>query len=350
MGFLPRRAIGAVALVFGGLAVALALGEVIARLTYRAPMQLGSVPRPEGLPELKSAFELTRPGARGVYNGASYRSNNAGFRGREYTMPKPTGVFRIALAGDSISMGSGVREEETYAFLVEQGLNARGDRRYEVLNLGMIGLSIRGVLDRLEAIGLRFDPDLIVYGCTLNDILGPAFRSSAHPWAHLIRRVRYNRFIQSRSYLLRVLWPRWVSLGELLHPQPGSLLYELNDNYFNNPPAWSGFVAGLDRLAAIATREKLPAVVFIHTNLEYLNIFHPERHIYQQIAGAAEARGLGAIDSFAFHRGYDAESLWLTVLDAHPNHVGHALLAHALLDGLARLPDRYWRGRGPVPP
>jgi hypothetical protein len=168
-GARSARARGLLARVAGGTIVGLLIAEAMARLVWQAPEARSRV-TDAGLPELKSAAELTRPGAQGVYNGAAYHANSAGFRGREYAPEKPRDVFRIVVVGDSFTMGSGVRDEETYPSLVEDALNRRGDRAYEVLNLGLIGLTVNGVVDRLTQLGLRFHPDLIVYGCTLNDI------------------------------------------------------------------------------------------------------------------------------------------------------------------------------------
>jgi len=330
------RAVGVVLLVLGGTGVGVAIGECIARITWREIPPPHRPPPPSGLRELTTTRELSLPGVRGVYSGAFYRNNSVGFRGPEYAIPKPPGVFRIVIAGDSVTLGSGVREEEAYASLVEQGLNARHpDRRHEVLNLGLIGLNIHRVLSRLETLGLRYDPDLIVYGCTLNDIDGPAYRKSMDA-AFWVERARHGRFSQSPFYLLRVLGPRWLSLRELIHPRPGSYAFEILDNYLNNPPAWTEFVTGLDRLGAIARERDVPAIVFIHTWLEQLNVFHPHRQIYRKIGEAAEARGLTVIQSFSVFRGHDEGELWVSAVDGHPNAAGHRLLADALLAGLPR--------------
>src|SRR5262245_64249912 len=98
------------------------------------------------------------PGVQGIYSGAFYRNNSAGFRGRDYEKPKPPGVFRIVIAGDSVTMGSGVEDDEAYPALLERALEARHEpRRYEVLNLGLIGLNIHQVMARLRVLGHHYD-------------------------------------------------------------------------------------------------------------------------------------------------------------------------------------------------
>jgi len=123
---------------------------------------------PGDLPELRTLWDIATPNVHGISRGHFYRANSAGFRGPEYSETPRPGVFRIVIAGDSVTMGAGVTEEGPYPARVEAMLNApHGDARYEVLNLGLSGLNIRYVVQRLETIGLRFRPDLVVYGFTV---------------------------------------------------------------------------------------------------------------------------------------------------------------------------------------
>ena len=325
-----------------GLALAFVLGEGWARFAWRPPRPREEYAVPEGLPEFSTAAELVKPNVVGVYNGVLYRTNRFGIHGRDLPVEKPPDVFRIAVAGDSVTMGSGVLEEEAYPALLEQALNARGGKqRYEVLNLGVIGLEVHQVMDRLISAGLRFEPDLIVYGWTINDIKGPAYRKTYSPAYETYVRQRYGELARSPLYLIRLLGPRYLSARDLLWPRRGTYLYELDDNYFHNPEAWQDFTRGLDRLRAIAQARHARAVVFLHSSLEYLNLFHPYRRIYDQVARAAEERGMPAILSLEDFLGENEESLWVGPGDPHPNAAGHRLLARALERGLEQLPPEY---------
>jgi lysophospholipase L1-like esterase len=341
-----RRALPLVALILAGFMVALVMSEGLARLGWGLASTPPARPTPPaGLRELKSVFDLATPNIRGVYNGALYQANSAGFRGREYTELPPSGVFRIVVVGDSITMGSGVLAEEAYSALVEAALNARGKQaRYEVLNLGISGANIHHVADRLGTMGLRFHPNLIVYGFTLNDIEGPAYRSLDAETA--ARRERYLRFPQSGSYLVRVLGPRWLTLSDVLFPGPGSYSYDLDQNYFHNPQAWRDFLAGLDQLTAIQKSRGICVHVLIHTQIYYLNFLHPFTKIYDRVAAAAAERGLTVTQSFPLFRSQDENALKVGVFDPHPNAAGHRILARALLEGLRTLPPHCWDTAG----
>lgn len=71
------------------------------------------------------------------------RTNRDGYRGRDYERPKPAGVFRIRVLGDSFTMGLGVPEEQIYTNLLERSLNSNGsETRYEVIYLARSGVNL----------------------------------------------------------------------------------------------------------------------------------------------------------------------------------------------------------------
>ena len=345
-----RRILVPIALMAGGIAVALVIGEGVARVAW-----LGAKPPPTWTPdasgdlrELTTIFELAAPNARGIFRGRPYRSNSAGFRGPEYAATPPPGTFRIAIAGDSFTMGEKVFEEEAYPAVLEKKLNAVGDgRRYEVVNLGLSGLSTKWVMQRLE-IGVKaFHPDLIVYGFTINDIEGPAYRETLSLEARVARQRQYLATLESPSYLARAIWPRLLSVRDRFFVGPGSYAYDLQENYFHNPEAWAEFAAGLDRFAADAHGEGVCGHVLIHTQVYELNFLHPFRNIYEKVADAAKARGLTVTQSFPMFRGYDERAVTISAEDTHPNALGHELLARALFEGLRALPRECWSARNP---
>ncbi len=335
------------ALVAASLLVVGIGAEGVARLLWQDGSARAHPVPPEwrDLPEVHGLFEMARANVRGLVGGALFETNSAGFRGPERTLRKPRGVFRVAVIGDSFAMGSGVVYEETYAYRLEGALAAaHPERRFEVLDFGLGGLDAHAVVDRLERLGLRYHPDLIVYGYTLNDIEGPAYRRSVDsafvsPW----------RFDDSPLRLWRLLGPRFASLQELLWAPRGSYSFELDENYFRNPAAWRGVLGALDDLATLSRERAACAFLLVHTHLYWLNALHPYRRHYGAVIEAAEERGIPAIESFPAFRGENARSLWVGPVDSHPNARGHAILADVLVDGLARLPESCWTGRATGP-
>jgi lysophospholipase L1-like esterase len=340
-----RRWLLPLALALASLAVTLVVAEGVARLVW-SPPSLGVRPTPQGgeLPVLESVRELARPNMRGVYKGVLYETNRWGFRGPDVPRRKPPGSFRIVVVGDSIAMGQGVAYENTYVARLGRALAQRWpERRIETLGLGLAGLHAFGVLERLKQVGLPLEPDLVVYGFTLNDIQGRAYRKFPGDY-QTQRAIRFALSNRSPLYLWRLLEPRLLSLRELVAPPLGSYVYTLNQNYFHNPAAWRDLETALDDFATGSEALGICTQVLIHTKLYYLHFLHPFRRHYEAVATAARERGLTATITFPWFRGHDAPSLWVSTIDTHPNAEGHRLLAEALGAALAELPESCWSG------
>lgn len=344
-----------IVLLFVGTLVALLVAEGAARWLWelRPPATAQSQAGPtdssglpadwRSLPDLRRVRDLDRPNLRAMNAGAFYRTNSAGFRGPEVKLEPAPGVFRVVVAGDSVSMGHGVAEADAYPARLAELLSQTGPRpEVEVLNLGLSGTNVHSAAGRIERIGLPRQPDLIVYGFTVNDIKGPDYVSDARPAEAQARRDEHLRFADSPSYLLRSVWPRWLTLRDLVFRPPGSLGHEIHHNFFENPPAWEYFAAGLDRLAAIGKAEDVCVHVFLHTFLAQLDWLHPFGDVYERVAEAARQRGLTVTESFPSFRGRDPLVLRVSFADPHPNADGHALLGESLHAGLLALPDSCW--------
>lgn len=360
------RTAAALGLSLGGLVAALLLGELGVRVFWSAAAPAGLRPaapaspaearaaaqaREQGLPVLESVRDLRAPGTWGAHKGLPFRTNRSGFRGPDYAPLPPPGVFRLLLSGDSITMGTGVLEQDTYAARVEAALNAAAEgTRYEVLNLGLSGLNAAMVVRRMQRFATRYVPHLLVYGYTLNDIEGPDYVASAGHGTGVARLAQAHRFDRSPSYLLRAVWPRLLSLRDALLRPPGSLEYDYQHNYFENPAAWRAVEESFDSLADFAEARGLCVLLLVHTNIAQLDSLYPFTDVEEKVEEAARARGFTVVRSFPYFAGRDPTRLRLSEVDPHPNAAGHERLAAALLDGLRALPERCWRaGPGGVP-
>ena len=340
-----RRFIGP-AVAVASLLVLFVMGEGVARLTWilHAPLEPAGTPEEwKDLPVLDGLVAASRPNQLGIYNGVLFETNKAGFRGPDRMVKKHPVLFRAVLMGDSVTMGSGVINEENYASLLQHSFDASAmlpKRKFQVLNIGLAGLNTVWAVARLKKLGLKYDPDLIVYGYTLNDIEGKAYRSTMVP--------RYTNpflFANSNLYLVRYLAPRFYSMLATIARPVGSYSYELDDNYFRNPEAWGRVEASLDELASIAEKRKICVVMLIHTRLVSLGVLHPFTEHYAVAAEAGRKRGFYVSESFRYHKGLKGDDLWLRPWDQHPNAQGHRILYQALTDGLRGLPPSCWQRR-----
>jgi lysophospholipase L1-like esterase len=320
-----------------------AFAEVTARVAWHLRPDFVAPERPEewrDLPVIKGLFEASESNVRGLYNGTLYETNSAGFVGPNRQRRRTRGTYRIAVVGDSITMGSGVLYEDTYSARLEasaDGLQQYAGRKAEVLNFGLAGLSARWVVRRAATLGLQFNPDLIVYGYTLNDIEGHHYRRSVTK-----RYVNPAYYLDSRWYTLRYLGPWWNSAWASLTSPAGSYRFELEDNYFRNPPAWAEIETQFDRLSRIAESRGICVVLLIHTHLYALGALHPFKSEYAAVAEAGRKRGFHVVESYPYFKDLAGGDLWVYPRDPHPNARGHEILFEALQDGLREMPKACW--------
>ena len=98
-----------------------------------------------------------------------FRINSTGLRNdREFARPKPPGVFRVLCLGDSHTQGYEVRQEHTFAAVLERFLIAHG-LRAEVINAGVSGFGTAEQVAYLESEGVKWQPDAVLLGFFAND-------------------------------------------------------------------------------------------------------------------------------------------------------------------------------------
>ena len=141
-----------------------------AELTARViPFQEDEVARITAIlrqdPEL---FWTQKPGLDTEFAGTPLKTNSLGFRGRE-PGPKKPGIKRIVLMGASPAFGWGVREEDSYAALLERAL-AKAGKEAEVINASVIGYSSWQGLKLLDLTISGLKPDLLIVAYGVNDV------------------------------------------------------------------------------------------------------------------------------------------------------------------------------------
>lgn len=97
--------------------------------------------------------------------------NSLGYRGPEIAVPKPPGVFRIAILGGSTTYTEFVRDDEkTFPFVLQTLLRDRlGNEKIEVVNAGVPGYNSWESLGNLCYRVLDIEPDLVIVHHGVND-------------------------------------------------------------------------------------------------------------------------------------------------------------------------------------
>lgn len=149
----------------GGVAVSLVIFEIILGVFY--PQE-----RQTPLFDATDVFPLAlRKNVDGWHRSAEfsvqYKTNAFRLRGPETTLEKPAGTKRILVLGDSLTFGSGVNDEDTFARQLETLLNARpaaarGGVTWEIINGACASWGTAHHLVLLDHLALKFDPDVVL--------------------------------------------------------------------------------------------------------------------------------------------------------------------------------------------
>jgi lysophospholipase L1-like esterase len=154
------------ALVGCSILLTLGIGEVYFRVFDPQPI----VPRYVEVSDVGIRKNIGH--VQGVMSTAEFRhgftTNSQGFRGQEeFATVKPPGVYRIIVLGDSVTLGHGVEDGETFAAVAQHELGQ--SRPVEVINMGVSGFGTAEELIQLQQTGPSYQPDLVVLAYFPND-------------------------------------------------------------------------------------------------------------------------------------------------------------------------------------
>jgi hypothetical protein len=182
--------------LLGTVLVALALGEVVARLSV--PFVRGSHQHPgtitrdelEGKPHLMEYDSLLgwrfAPNRTVSHQGWEFKvpitTNSLGFRDGEHAFERKDGRRRVLLLGDSFGMGYGVEQEYSFASVLQ-------DAGTEVINLSVSAYGTDQELLLYQTLGKRYDVDAVLLALTIGndlaDITGHHSIIFNKPWFEL---------------------------------------------------------------------------------------------------------------------------------------------------------------------
>jgi GDSL-like Lipase/Acylhydrolase family len=265
------------------------------------------------------------------------RYNAQGFRDRPFG-PKPPGVLRVMVLGDSFTEGQGVKEPDTAVRVLGRLLNAARPGRFEVLNCGRRGSDFPELFETFQSI-LRFDPDLVVYAMVLNDPdRSEAFharqkflddwivardRMQRRPPRLLLLDSRLAAFVSDRLTAYRVGrdTTRWYL--EMCGPQ--------------NRAGWRRTERWMRAMNDAMRARGGALLVAIWPLLVDLDGQYPFEPVHETIARFCLEAGIPYHDLLPALRGRESASLWVHPVDRHPNEVAQRLAAESLLPAVLKL-------------
>ena len=246
--------------------------------------------------------------------------NSAGFRGRDFAAEPPTGVSRIAVLGDSETFGEQLREEDTIAGCLQSELaRVNPDRKYEVLNFGIVGYNTAQEFSLLKKRVIQYKPSMVIVYYVFNDpeIYSPI--QFVKPGK--LSKLYLYQFFQYSSLSLRSINEQRIKAGNVV-----DYFKLLHDSIY-----FDAVKSVLSEMSTFLAERDIPMVLLIAPEIYEVKDFsanYPYREIHQKLK-SLETRQMKVIDPLdeMSRRFTDPKKLWVNPYDQHKNAEATAAIA-----------------------
>lgn len=280
--------------------------------------------------------------------------NSMGLRDGEIAIPKPPGMRRVLVLGDSHVEGKQVAGDETFVERLEADL-AREDPggRWDVVNAGVSGYGTADELFFFRVHGRELDPDLVLIVFTLGNDLRDNERSRLVRWdGHRLQEIspvsprgiskwwrRVEEIGASRSHLVQFMRDRLRELSRRPResarpPNAGSPRPERIAN-----TSWDLTEAILARLVEEIRAAGAEVLLVSMPSREAVRSATEERSeaLRNRLVEFSRESNVPVVDLLPDLRAADRERRTHYDIDGHMNAVGHAVVARRLQDPIRDL-------------
>jgi lysophospholipase L1-like esterase len=255
--------------------------------------------------------------------------NTLGMRGPQVSIAKPVNSYRIAVIGDSVSYGFGVKLEESFPFVLEANLRSKGQfqgKNVEVINFSVNGYGLETYKEVLLKKAAAFDPDLVVIGYCLNDLSSAdavfiAVGDMMKKNAGYKKLSKYSQFFAAVKFYSDKAWAK--TAGE----------WQFRQGY--KDPRAAGYLAtNFEQIRDFGAAHNIPVLVVVFplfTDFENYGL----REIHSTVSSQLNSVGLRYLDLLDSFNGQSARHFRLNDEDVtHPNAAGHQFIARRIESAL----------------
>lgn len=271
------------------------------------------------IPDQYTEYRL-RPNASGYFKGKLLTTNSWGWRGKEVNLEKTDGTLRIAVLGASITMGSGVADDETSSYHLERMLSSELGRKVEVINMAVGAHKAYQMRRQFEVYGRQFNPDVVLLSVPPAKLPVRYWRTRTIQWEPLLAYPIY-RLLNENSFLAVALNGAYRSMVKGI--SQGSDWKERGMESVENSYS---MVDALRDLAAGLTDTGVPVVL---NTFRWQGRYYPYNHKHRAYARelARQTNNLYLIDTYDdLGREYTgADQIYAG--DTHPNPAMHRIYA-----------------------
>ncbi len=287
-------------------------------------------------------YELV-PGSATFEDNAWYRINRDGVRDRDYALNKPEGVFRIAAVGDSCTFGLGLELEDTWPKQLEKELQ-KTNPSLEVINFGVMGYNTPQEAERIQDKVLKYSPDLIIIGYSLNDIgvLSRQRTVLATYKGYDSYLTTGNRLVDgflhhSKTYLLiknRLFLKKTNADKNPQYSKDGwKLIQKGYSHYFfyayREAENWTALNAAFEKIRRL-TQPQIPVLFVIHTEFQQMD-HYLFTEIHEIVKKLCQDHGFMVVDPLAEMLSHKSRDLRISESNTHPNALANRIFVQAIV-------------------
>lgn len=248
--------------------------------------------------------------------------NAWGLREPWNTLSEEDHRLRIVFLGDSIVYGDGVEREETFCYLLEELLAPSRPAGVRTINMGFWGTAPARQLERYLALRELIRPDVVVHVVYPNDV-----GLYIHQQLEDIHRIRDDQlWVGERSYVLRYAerniryWAAWKRTIDY---------FRGGRNSEERRQAWAIFKKDVRACQDAVEQGGAEYALALFPWLVRLDgyVLGDVHDTMREFASELGAPYLDLLEVFA---GRDAETLRVSLLNEHPNALGHRMAAERI--------------------
>ena len=256
----------------------------------------------------------------GIFENMEIKINSLGFRDREYSVAKPSDVYRIIVLGSSITLGWGVPQNKVYTEIVEERLNENlRNEKIEIINASVGNFNTTREVEYFFERCSYLNPDMVILSFFVNDaeILSPPT----------------DNYFMNNSQLAVLLWSRLQHLSRRMGLRKDSVEY-YKEMYADENPGWLKSQKALTRIADYVKKEHKRALVTMIPDMQNLQSYSLS-FIHDKVEKKTRSLSFEFIDFYDVLKTIQSNDIFVIPGDPHPNIETHRIMADYLYDYLS---------------
>lgn len=261
--------------------------------------------------------------------------NTYGYRDHDFSIDKKSGVTRIGVLGDSLTMGAGIKNVGSrFSNLLENKLISNGIKA-EVYNVGQSGVDTCGEIKEFDRVKqLKFD--IIIWEYFVNDVQ-PCEKSTGEQII-IKQNASINpiiRFLNKESYFFNFIYYRFSSIHDKIYGK----LRNADLSQYNNPKVLKQHLDDVASLSANLQENSSThkVVVIFFPSLFLLDKNYSANLVNEKMDKFFIKQNDLVLDMLPYLIDKKKQNLMVNRFDSHPNEYVNDMAANLLYGRIVRI-------------